>query len=159
MPMSPRVRLEWQAGKYVRLEEMGRWWAAVPPEARPAAHQSSIQEDFEGEWGDRRQELVFIGTRLDTAAIEAALDECLCTDEEMDAYRRMWKDEVAQLQDELTPAELREADTFDLLPPGSGTVVIFRPPAAGMLTVVPEGSKSNVSTSRNTVNSSDCRSF
>jgi len=87
MPMSPSVRLEWQAGKYVRLEEFGRWWAAVPPEARPAAHQGSIQEDFEGEWGDRRQELVFIGMDLPEAEIRAALDRCLLDDAEMAVLR------------------------------------------------------------------------
>ena len=91
MPMSPSVRLEWQAGKYVRLEEMGRWWAAVPPEARPAAHQSSIQEDFEGEWGDRRQELVFIGQDMQEADIRAALDETLVTEKEFAQGPQLWK--------------------------------------------------------------------
>ena len=86
MPMSPSVRLEWQAGKYVRLEEFGRWWAAVPPEARPAAHQGSIQEDFEGEWGDRRQELVFIGAGIDKEKITKALDDCLMSDKGMEEY-------------------------------------------------------------------------
>ena len=76
-----------QAGKYVRMEEMGRWWAAVPAEARPPAHQGSILEDFEGEWGDRRQELVFIGMDLPEAAIRSALDQCVLDDAEMDALR------------------------------------------------------------------------
>ena len=44
-----------QAGKYVRMEEMGRWWAAVPAEARPSAQRALVEQDFDGEWGDRRQ--------------------------------------------------------------------------------------------------------
>ena len=72
-----------QAGKQLELSAMGRWWAAVPRSSWPEAHVGSILADCEGEWGDRRQELIFIGANLAEAEIIAALDACLATDAEL----------------------------------------------------------------------------
>jgi G3E family GTPase len=82
------VALYWsQAGKQIEVSELGKWWAAVDRSLWPAAHEASILADCDGEWGDRRQELVFIGAGMDQQAITDALDACLANDAEMDAMR------------------------------------------------------------------------
>ena len=77
---------EWsQAGAMLTLGCGGGWFAELPDEAWPedADVRKSITDDFQGEWGDRRQEIVFIGEGIDTVAITELLDECLLNDEEM----------------------------------------------------------------------------
>ena len=69
-----------QAGAIVRTAKMGLWWAAVPREQWPAGPDflDAIGGYLDPVWGDRRQELVFIGADpMDEAWIRAALDACL----------------------------------------------------------------------------------
>ncbi|MBA4132614.1 MAG: 4-hydroxytetrahydrobiopterin dehydratase [Hyphomicrobium sp.] len=69
-----------QAGALVRHEAIGYWWAAVPKSNWPADDSlvKRINKTWHELWGDRRQEIVFIGTReMDQAAIKAELDACL----------------------------------------------------------------------------------
>ena len=77
------------AGNHFAAELMGRWWATLPEDRYPEDMRSSILSDFDGEDGDRRQEIVFIGVGAvaQQAAITEALDACLLTDDEMAAYR------------------------------------------------------------------------
>jgi G3E family GTPase len=83
-----------QAGGVLRQGPVGYWWAAVPeadwPEA--AEEREHIRSLFDGEYGDRRQELVFIGQHLDPAAIQARLDACLLTDAEMARGPAGWQE-------------------------------------------------------------------
>jgi G3E family GTPase len=68
------------AGKIGRTEGLGRWWAAIPKERWPASpeFQSLMRKHWTPSWGDRRQELVFIGgPDMNEADIRASLDECL----------------------------------------------------------------------------------
>jgi G3E family GTPase len=69
-----------QAGALVRHDAIGYWWAAVPKKSWPQDDElvGRINKSWHKVWGDRRQEMVFIGTRdMDKAAMVAALDECL----------------------------------------------------------------------------------
>jgi G3E family GTPase len=67
-----------QAGALVRTSKRGMWWAAVPKERWPdsAEWRESMQDYLDPVWGDRRQEIVFIGLKdqMDEAAITAELD-------------------------------------------------------------------------------------
>ncbi|OYR11626.1 zinc metallochaperone GTPase ZigA [Brucella grignonensis] len=69
-----------QAGALVRTNKRGRWWSAVPRSYWPVDpdwHQA-MQPYLDAEWGDRRQEIVFIGVRpMDKANMIAELDACL----------------------------------------------------------------------------------
>ncbi|MCQ8278210.1 zinc metallochaperone GTPase ZigA [Acetobacteraceae bacterium KSS8] len=84
----------WQlAGAIGRHELAGRWYAAVPEERWPADPEwrARVKGLWEGEHGDRRQELVFIGIDMDEAALRAGLDRCLLTQEEYGAGSVAWK--------------------------------------------------------------------
>jgi len=67
------------AGAIGRTNGMGYWWVAVPQERWPddAEWRALLDRRWQPGWGDRRQELVFIGRGMDERAIRAALDECL----------------------------------------------------------------------------------
>ena len=67
------------AGAIQRVSGLGAWWAAVPKERWPddPEGRAIVQRHWTSAWGDRRQELVFIGVGLDEAAIRTALDACL----------------------------------------------------------------------------------
>lgn len=69
-----------QAGALVRTERRGTWWSAVP-ESRWPDHpewRRVMAPYFDTTWGDRRQEMVFIGCDpMDETTIRAELDACL----------------------------------------------------------------------------------
>ncbi|MFX8719801.1 GTP-binding protein, partial [Acinetobacter baumannii] len=55
------------------------WWDQVPRRHWPddPAWRTDLDARWDPVYGDRRQEIVFIGAHMDEAAITAALDECL----------------------------------------------------------------------------------
>jgi hypothetical protein len=59
----------------------------LPAEERPEGLDMS---SWDPQWGDRCQEVVWIGIDMDEAALRGMLDACLLTDEEMAAGPEGW---------------------------------------------------------------------
>ena len=76
------------AGQHFEIKDEGDWWAAVSEDEWPdhEMQRDSIKMDFHGKYGDRRQEIVFIGAGMDEKAICEQLDSALLTDIEMAQY-------------------------------------------------------------------------
>ena len=73
-----------QAGNAGTCEAVGVWYAAMPRSEWPEDEdtRAQIESDWQEPWGDRRQELVFIGVGLDEPALRARLDAALLTERE-----------------------------------------------------------------------------
>ena len=67
------------AGALSSVRPIGTWWANVPKDKWPdhVAASDYISQHWSEPWGDRRQELVFIGAGIDWAALKSKLDTCL----------------------------------------------------------------------------------
>ncbi|MBD8827189.1 zinc metallochaperone GTPase ZigA [Pseudomonas sp. CFBP 13602] len=81
-----------QAGGLMRYGFAGRWWRFVPQTQWPQDAESvaAIQQTWQTDTGDCRQELVFIGQNMDFAALGHALDQCLLDDEELAQGAQAW---------------------------------------------------------------------
>ncbi len=82
-----------QAGASLRINPAGQWFAAVGQERWPDDPETRqwIEDQWDDQVGDCRQELVFIGVQMDRPRIEAALDEALLTDAEYNAGPEHWR--------------------------------------------------------------------
>ncbi|WP_343526207.1 GTP-binding protein [Sphingomonas sp.] len=67
------------AGAQTMSARLGRWWASIPKNQWPDddRFERFVSGHWDAIWGDRRQELVFIGIDMDEAHIRARLDACL----------------------------------------------------------------------------------
>ena len=68
-----------QAGKQVSLRNAGQWYATMPKEELQQLMEQSpgLRRDWDEQYGDRMQKLVFIGQHLDKELIAQELDFCL----------------------------------------------------------------------------------
>ncbi len=71
-----------QAGKQIGLKNAGQWYATMPPAQleRMLEADEVLQRDWDANYGDRMQKLVFIGQHLDKEQIAHDLDACLVDD-------------------------------------------------------------------------------
>lgn len=81
-----------QAGSSAGCEAAGMWYAALPEAEWPedGDTRADIRARWQEPWGDRRQELVFIGVDLDEAALRRRLTAALLTEEELAAGPKRW---------------------------------------------------------------------
>jgi G3E family GTPase len=86
------VGLVQRAGGLVRHEPAGTWWATMP-QAEWTMDDDARQEllaRWHPQWGDRHQEVVIIGRKMNAPELREALDVCLLTDAEMEAGPVAW---------------------------------------------------------------------
>ncbi|MBO7456820.1 MAG: GTP-binding protein [Paludibacteraceae bacterium] len=68
-----------QAGRQFNLRKAGEWFATMPKEElmQLMADDAQLRKDWDPQYGDRMQKLVFIGQHMDKKALTDALDRCL----------------------------------------------------------------------------------
>ncbi len=68
-----------QAGKQVSLKNAGKWYATMPADelAQLMEREPGLMHDWDDQYGDRMQKIVFIGQHLDKETIARELDRCL----------------------------------------------------------------------------------
>ena len=68
-----------QAGRQKSLRDAGLWFATMPEDELQdmMARDRKLRQDWDPQYGDRMQKLVFIGQHLDKKALEALMDSCL----------------------------------------------------------------------------------
>jgi len=85
----PGQALVWgQAGGSLKADSAGVWWSSMPFDKRIRdlvfiENQDEIEKDWHKEFGDRKNEIVFIGQNLDEKQIREDLTLCLSTYEEL----------------------------------------------------------------------------
>lgn len=74
-----------QAGASIQFQAAGQWVADMTEaeQLEVFSQDPVLKARWDGEFGDRQTEIVYIGIEMDQQAIEKSLDECLLTEAEM----------------------------------------------------------------------------
>ena len=89
MASRPSQALVWsQAGGSLRADSAGVWWSSMSFEKRSnymafIENQKEIEAGWDATFGDRKNEIVFIGQEMDEELIRSQLDSCLASNEEI----------------------------------------------------------------------------
>ena len=78
-----RLAYEWaQAGGTINMSPSGSWWAAISQAEwdHPDGQRPDQQPEWHPRFGDRAQQLVFIGQDMDEELVRGRLDDCLLDD-------------------------------------------------------------------------------
>jgi len=92
----PKQALVWgQAGGSLKADPAGVWWDSMPFQERInygsfIDNQKEIETGWSAEFGDRKNEIVFIGQDMDEELMRSQLNSCLSTEEELATEK--WKD-------------------------------------------------------------------
>lgn len=81
-----------KAGQSHVLEPVGTWWATEPEDYWDVSDEekAAIKAAWHPEWGDRAQQLVFIGTHMDEEKLRARFEQALVSDEEAARGLELW---------------------------------------------------------------------
>ena len=91
----PDQALYWsQAGGSLESDSAGVWWSSMPFEQRITQlpfieNKDEIESNWDKNFGDRKNEIVFIGRDLNEELIRSLLDNCISTNEEI--FSGKWK--------------------------------------------------------------------
>jgi G3E family GTPase len=82
-----------RAGNTANIEPVGYWWAATSKQKWPAVGEEErnlIEANWEEPYGDRVNEIVFIGRKIDRSPIEAMLQSCELNPQESSLGENYW---------------------------------------------------------------------
>jgi G3E family GTPase len=79
------------AGSELHCASAGTWWGARDQTSREAEMPERTRREWAEPFGDRRQTFAIMALEVDRSALQAQLDACLLTDEEMAEGPEGWK--------------------------------------------------------------------